>query len=57
MGHLTLKKYHDLESWPWPTCRSILGDGICKKNISQPKVFFSNLQTAVNNFFLKTAYI
>ena len=39
-GYLALKKYHDLEIWPWPTCRSILGDGIRKKNIFQPKVFF-----------------
>ena len=26
--------------WPWPTCRSILGDGIRKKNIFKPEVFF-----------------
>ena len=46
-----LKKYHDLEIWPWPTCRSILGDGTRKKNIFQTEVFF--LQTCKYSFFWK----
>ena len=40
-GYQALKKYHDLEIWPWPTCRGILGDGIRnKKTIPTGSIFF-----------------
>ena len=48
-----LKKSHDLEIGIRPTCRGILGDGIREKNIFQPEVFFSNLQTSKYSFLLQ----
>ena len=36
----------DLQICTQPTCHGILGDGIRKKYIFQPEVFFSNLQTS-----------
>ena len=48
---ISLKKDHDLEIWHWPTCRGILGDGIRKKNIFQPQVFYFNLQTCKYRVF------
>ena len=46
-GYLALKKYHDLQICTRPTCRGILGDGICKKI----KVFFSLICKLQNTGF------
>ena len=49
---ISLKKNsHDLEIWPWPTCRSILGDGIRQKNIFQPQVFVFEFTNQLYIFF------
>ena len=56
-GDISLKKNHDLEIWPWPTCRSILGDGMCKKNISQQEVFFFEFTYGSYIFSKKRLYL
>ena len=56
-GYLALKKYHDLESWPWPTCRSILDDEIRNNKKFQPEVFFFEFTNSSYIYFFKTQYL